>query len=98
MRAQGASEMKNFAFSHSKKLIFFPARSFNEVGKTGKEERKSKNENTRLRGLSIFFDKLRKDQSCLAEEQTTENAISLMKKENKEWRVSLFQSNLRKQI
>ena len=49
MRAQGASEMKNFAFSHSKKLTFFPARSFNEVGKTGKEERKSKNENTRLR-------------------------------------------------
>ena len=28
--------------------IFFSARSFNEVGKTGKEERKSKNENTRL--------------------------------------------------
>ena len=27
----------------------FSARSFNEVGKTGKEERKSKNENTRLR-------------------------------------------------
>ena len=26
----------------------FFARSFNEVGKTGKEERKSKNENTRL--------------------------------------------------
>ena len=30
-------------------LHFFFARSFNEVGKTGKEERKSKNENTRLR-------------------------------------------------
>ena len=29
--------------------MHFSARSFNEVGKTGKEERKSKNENTRLR-------------------------------------------------
>ena len=29
--------------------MFFSARSFSEVGKTGKEERKSKNENTRLR-------------------------------------------------
>ena len=36
--------LKKFVIFEFFSVIFFSARSFNEVGKTGKEERKSKNE------------------------------------------------------
>ena len=44
---------KQFLSNFDMFCFFFFARSFNEVGKTGKEERKSKNENTRLRRWGI---------------------------------------------
>ena len=47
-----SSNLTKIDFKILMNCIFF-ARSFNEVGKTGKEERKSKNENTRLRRWGI---------------------------------------------